>query len=114
MALGKPLCTLDPDTQNDVLRVVQGVLDLEGERERLRLTVGVELEVRHLESDIVGEVGMEMLRVMVDERVRELSGEGLLVIVRERETEGLLVVENTLRVGLEVNLTDNVRLAEAH
>ena len=114
MALGKPLCTLDPDTQNDVLRVVQGVLDLEGERERLRLTVGVELEVQHLESDIVGEVGMEMLRVMVDERVRELSGEGLLVIVRERETEGLLVVENTLRVGLEVNLTDNVRLAEAH
>ncbi len=114
MALGKPLCTLDPDTQNDVLRVVQGVLDLEGERERLRLTVGVELEVRHLESDIVGEVGMEMLRVMEDERVRELSGEGLLVIVRERETEGLLVVENTLRVGLEVNLTDNVRLAEAH
>jgi hypothetical protein len=114
VALGKPLCTLDPDTQNDVLRVVQGVLDLEGERERLRLTVGVELEVRHLESDIVGEVGMEMLRVMEDERVRELSGEGLLVIVRERETEGLLVVENTLRVGLEVNLTDNVRLAEAH
>jgi len=93
---------------------VQGVLDLEGERERLRLTVGVELEVRHLESDIVGEVGMEMLRVMEDERVRELSGEGLLVIVRERETEGLLVVENTLRVGLEVNSTDNVRLAEAH